>query len=483
MNTKLIGNYVGKILLILSVSMVPAFMIALFAGEETAAWSFFATIALSAAASVLLTRIRPKTKSLYSREGFVIVALSWVSLSILGALPFYLSSSIPRFVDALFETVSGFTTTGATILPEVENLPMSILYWRSFTHLLGGMGVLVFLLALAPQDGAGAPMHILRAESAGPTVGKLAPKLRRTARILYLIYIGMTLLELVVLLIGGMPFFDALTTALGTAGTGGFSIRNSSIADYSPFCQSAVAVFMFLFAINFNMYYCILLGDIRSVWKNSELRAYLLIVLIATGAITISTLTRFASVGEAIHHSFFQVSSIVSTTGFATLDYNGWPEFAHAILIILMFIGGCAGSTGGGMKVSRIVILIKSLGYEMDKLIHPHRVTSLRLDGRNIVADGTIRQIHVYFFFYFFILIISTLLLSLEGFSFKTNFSAVLACLNNIGPGMDLVGPACNYSFFSIPAKLLLILNMLIGRLEIFPILLLFAPSTWKRRS
>lgn len=483
MNIRLVCNYIGKMMALDSVCMIPALFIAIFMGERQALYAFLVTIILQAAFGLLiLLTVKPKDKRMYAKEGFVIVVLCWVMISFFGAIPVCLSGAIPSFVDALFEIVSGFTTTGATILAEIEGLPMSILYWRSFTHWLGGMGVLVLVLALAPSDReSGMTLHILRAESPGPTVGKFAPKLHLTARILYLIYIALTVLELILLLCGGMPFFDALTTAFGTAGTGGFAIKNDSIASYSMYCQGVVSVFMLLFGVNFSVYFLALVGNVRDIWKNSELRLYLGIIAVSTVAIAINVVGNFSNFGGALHHSFFQVTSIMTTTGFSTVDFNAWPDFSQSIIIILTVIGACAGSTGGGFKVSRLIIIFKSLKVEKKKLIHPRSVTVPTIDGKAL-EKNTSDRCAAFLYVYVATVIVSVLLLSVENNGFKTNFTAVLACLNNVGPGLGDVGPLGNFSFFSPLSKIVLMLDMLLGRLELFPMLLIFMPSTWRRK-
>ena len=401
-------------------------------------------------------------------------------------MPFTISGAIPSYVDAFFETVSGFTTTGASILTEIESLPKAILYWRSFTHWLGGMGVLVFILAIIPKSaGSGVSLHILRAESPGPVVGKLVPKMRSTARILYAIYIAMTLLELFFLLIGGMPLFDAVTVSFGTAGTGGFAITNNSIAAYdSYYLQGVITVFMLLFSVNFNIYYLLLSREFRAAYKDTELRVFLGIVCVSVLAIAVNIWHTGQALCEtffgALHHSAFQVATIVSTTGFATTDFNQWPAFSKMILLLLMFIGASAGSTGGGMKVSRVIILAKSILSEIKKLIHPNSIKLVRVSGK-VVSPDVVHSVNGYFAVYIALIALSTLCLSIDNFNFETTFSAVVACFNNIGPGFDMVGAAGNYSAFSNFGKLVLCADMLLGRLEIFPILLLFSPSLWRR--
>lgn len=482
MNTKLVGNFIGYILFLEAFFMLPAALIALLEQEQSSLFAFMITIAVSCVIGLLLSIVRPKNRSFYAREGFITVALAWIILSLAGALPYTLSGAIPNYVDALFEAISGFTTTGSTILTNVEAVPNSLLYWRSFTNWLGGMGIMVFMLAVIPLGrGNGEALHILRAESPGPSVGKLVPKMRDTARILYLIYIAMTVLELVLLLCGNMPFFDALTNTLSTAGTGGFCVKNASIGAYnSYYLQSVISIFMLLFGVNFNLYYLLILRDFRRVFRSEELRAYLGIVLFSVLAIALNTVHLFSSFGEALHHSFFQVSSIITTTGFATTDFNLWPEFSRCLLVLLMFFGACAGSTAGGMKISRILILMKSLRQNVHKMLHPRSVKAIKFEGAT-VDDTTIQGAHAYLVIYLIILACSTLIVAIDNFSMETTVTAVVTCLNNIGPGLDMVGPIGNFSAFSIPSKLILSLDMLFGRLELFPMLILFSPSVWKR--
>ncbi len=421
---------------------------------------------------------KPQSTTLYSREGVVIVAASWIILSFFGSIPFYISGTIPSFIDAFFETVSGFTTTGATILGEIESLPRSILIWRSFTHWIGGMGVLVFIMAFLPLGG-GHNMHIMKAESPGPSVGKLVPKVKTTALILYLIYIALSVTEFVALLIAKMSVFDALNTTFATAGTGGFGIKNDSMNSYSTIIQTIVAVFMLIFSINFNSYYFLIRGKLREVFT-TEVRTFILIVICATGLITINNHGMFESVGNALHHSFFTVASIISTTGFATADFDLWQTFSKGIIILLMFCGACAGSTGGGMKVSRFIILFKNAKREMKKMIHPKKVESISIDGRT-VDESVVKTTSAYFFLFFVVLTISTLIVSLDGHSLTTGLTAVITSMNNVGPGLELAGPTQNFGFFSPLTKLTLCFDMLLGRLELFPVLLLFSPHPWKK--
>ncbi len=483
MNYRLVANYIAKILMLDAICMVPALLISLFQGESAAWTAFLFTVLVQIAFGGILLHIKEKNKRLYAREGFVIVALSWVLVSAFGAIPFTLSGEIPSYIDALFETISGFTTTGATILNDIESVPMGLLYWRSFTHWLGGMGILVFLLALAPlMRGNGMSLHILRAESPGPEVDKFAPKLHLNARILYTIYIGMTLLQIVLLLLGGMPLFDSVTTAFSSAGTGGFAIKNDSMASYSPYCQTVSAIFVMLFGVNFNIYFLMLIGDFRSAVKNGELRTYLGIIFASTAAITVAATSYFDSIGESLHHAFFQVTSIITTTGFISCDYELWPEITHTIILFLMVVGACAGSTGGGIKVSRLIILFKSIGQEIRHSRQPQSISVMTMDG-SAVSRETARRCSAFFAAYVFTVIASTMILSIEGNSLETNLSAVIACINNVGPGLDLSGPTESFSFFSNGSKLVLMLNMLMGRLEMFPILILLSPGTWKNNN
>lgn len=484
MNFKMMGKFVGKILLVEAVFMVPAMLISLWEREFAAVYAFMYSIAaVMALAGVLLLFSRGTKNKFYAREGLVCVGLSWIVMSLLGALPFYLSGSIPDFIDAFFEIVSGFTTTGASILPAVEELPRGILYWRSFSHWLGGMGVLVFLLAVSTVGGSdnGFTMHLLRAESPGPNVGKLVPRMKQTAGILYLLYILLTVINVIFLLAGRMPLFDAVCTAFGTAGTGGFGIKNDSMAGYSPYIQNVCTVFMLLFGVNFSCYYMLLIRQFKSVFKDEELRMYLGIVLGSVLLIVLNLRGFYATLGETVRHAFFQVSTIITTTGFATTDYDLWPGFSKAVLLCLMVVGSSAGSTGGGFKCGRLLLVIKSLRRSVRQVVHPQRVQVVRSNGQP-VDEKILQNVNAYLAAYVIIVGISFLLISIDGFSITTNFSAVLACFNNIGPGFDMVGPTCNFEAYSAFSKLVLILDMLAGRLEIFPILILFSRTTWGRR-
>ncbi len=423
---------------------------------------------------------KPKSTVFYAREGFVVVSLSWIVLSLTGALPLFLSGDFPSYTDALFETISGLTTTGASVLDSVEVLAKCNLFWRSFTHWIGGMGVLVLILAILPLAG-GYNMHLMRAESPGPTVGKLVPRVRHTARILYAMYIFMTITQIILLLITGMTPFEAMTLSFGTAGTGGFGILNDSIGSYSIASQAVITIFMILFGINFNVYYLFWTKKPLQAIMCEELRYYLGIILGAIVLITINIYGGFTSILEAFHHAAFQVASIITTTGYSTVDFNQWSEFAKFVLVLLMFVGACAGSTGGGIKVSRIVIMLKLVKNELSHLIHPKRVRQIHFE-KHVVTKDVLRSISVFFIAYAVIYGFSVLLISLNELDFTTNFTAVAATLNNIGPGLEQVGPTSNFSIYSQPAKYVLMFDMLAGRLELFPLLLLFTPATWKRR-
>ena len=449
-------------------------------GEWFVMGVFLFTAALSALAGALFHRVKAKSQIFYMREGFVTTALCWLLISVVGAVPFVLTGCIPNPVDALFETVSGFTTTGASILPAVADLPKGILFWRSFTHWVGGMGVLVFLLSLLPLTG-GSHVNLMKAESPGPQVDKLVPKVQSTAKILYGIYLALTVIEFIFLLFGRMSVFDAMLTAFGTAGTGGFGNWNDSIAHYnSAYLQNVISVFMILFGVNFNAYFLLLMRRFRRAAASEEVRAYFLIIAVAVGIITCNIYSMYNGLGEALRHAAFQVGSIITTTGFSSCDFDLWPTLSKEILVMLMFVGACAGSTGGGIKVSRLLLLGKSLKKELKQALHPQVVAPIRMDGK-LVNHETIRATNVYVAAYIFIFAASFLLISLDGFDMVTNFTAIAATLNNIGPGLNQVGPMMNFSGYSNPAKLVMIFDMLAGRLEIFPMLVLFLPDTWRR--
>ncbi len=478
MNRRMIAYILGILLLCEAGLLLFPTIVALIYGEA-AITSFLITIALLVAVGLTLIAMKPKNKTIYARHGLVIVALGWILMSLFGALPFFFSGEIPNYLDAVFEAVSGFTTTGASILTDVEALSKSMLFWRSFTHWIGGMGVLVFMMAVLPLAGGGGDLHLMRAESPGPNVSKLVPKSSKTARILYGIYLALTIIEILILLFGGMPLFDSLTIAFGTAGTGGFGVLNSSIAEYSTFCQGVITVFMTLFGINFNIYFLLLCKKFKDALKSEELWTYLAIMFSAIVVIAINIKDMFASFGEALHHSAFQVSSVMTTTGYSTVDFNQWPELSKIIMLGVMCVGACAGSTGGGLKVSRVILLLKSARREFRRISHPRSVKIITFDG-NKVSDETIRNTFAYFFIYAMIFAASVLVVSLDNFDFTTTTTAVIATLNNIGPGLNMVGATGNFSEFSFLSKLVLIADMLLGRLEIFPLLFLFAPSKQK---
>ena len=484
MNYKMMGRFVAQILTIGAVFMVPALGISLYYGERQATFAFLVTLGIFAVVIGLLRlTCRSTPSSFFAREGLVCAGVSWIVLSLISCLPFYISREIPRFIDAFFEIVSGFTTTGASILPEVESLSWGILYWRSFSHWLGGMGVLVFLLAFAPggSKGQGFTMHLLRAESPGPNVGKLVPKMRKTAGILYVLYITLTAVDILLLVLGKMPLLEAVCTAFGTAGTGGFGVKNDSLAGYSPYIQNVTTVFMILFGINFSCYYLILMRQVRAVFRDEELRLYLGVLLGSILLITLNLRGFYSTLGETLRHVAFQVASIMSTTGFATTDFGQWPAFSQSILLLLMVIGACAGSTAGGLKCARVMLLFKILRRNIHQVLNHRRVQVIRTNGQ-VTDEKILDGANAYLAAYVIILFFSFVVISLDGFSVGTNFSAVLACFNNIGPGLEAVGPACNYAGYSVLSKLVLIVDMLAGRLEIFPILVLFSHSTWKRQ-
>lgn len=478
MNFPIIFYILGWVLNVEAALMLLPVLTGILYGESSVI-SFLITIALCLAIGIPLVILKPKDPVFYVREGFVTVALCWIVMSIMGALPFLFSGSITHPVDALFETVSGFTTTGASILSDVESLPRCILFWRSFTHWIGGMGVLVFLLSVLPLAG-GSHMNLMKAESPGPIVSRLTPTVQSTAKTLYKIYIAMTLIEIVFLLLGGMSLFDSLTISFGSAGTGGFGVRNDSMASYSPYLQNVVTISMILFGINFNVYYLILLKKFRQSVLVEELRWYLGVIAVSILVITFNVRPLFGSLGEAFQQSAFQVGSIITTTGYSTTDFNLWPQASRTILVMLMFVGACAGSTGGGIKVSRFVILLKTVRKELHQFLHPNSIKKIKMDGKALEHE-VVRNTNVFLITYVMIFAFSILLLAFDNLDLITNFTAVAATFNNIGPGLELVGPMANFSIFSAPAKLVLIFDMLAGRLEIFPLLLLFVRDTWKR--
>ncbi len=444
--------------------------------SETVITSFLFSIGILVVCGFILIKCKPKDTTIYARDGLVIVSLGWILLSIFGALPFFLSGEIPHYIDAVFETVSGFTTTGSSILSNVEALSKSMLFWRSFTHWIGGMGVLVFVMAVLPLAGGGGDIHLMRAESPGPTVEKLVPRSSKSARILYGIYLGLTALEFLILVIGRMPVFDAITITFGTAGTGGFGVLNSSIADYNVFCQSVITIFMALFGINFNFYFLLLLKRFKDAFKSSEIKAYLGIMAGTIAIITINISNSYSSILEAFRHAAFQVSSVMTTTGYATADFDKWPELSRILLLAVMCIGACAGSTGGGFKVSRMMLIIKNAAKEVRSISHPRSVKVLTFDGKK-VSNETVRSASAYLVIYVLIFAISLIIISFDKMDTVSNITGVIATLNNIGPGLGIVGPTGNYGDYSVLSKLVFIANMLLGRLEIFPIICLFTPS------
>ncbi len=479
MNHAMVRYLIGWMLGVESLFLLLPALTALIYREDVVL-AYVGVAALCMALAALFCHKKPTNTRFYAREGFVTVALCWIVLALTGALPFMLSGEIPFVVDALFETISGFTTTGATILSDVEALSHASLLWRSVTHWVGGMGVLVFMLIVLPLAG-GQTIHLMRAESPGPSVSKLSPHLRDTAMILYAIYLGMTILETILLLFGGMPLFDALCTSMATAGTGGFGIWNTSIAHYnSYYLQAVVTVFMILFGINFSVYFLLLTQRFKAAFRIEEVRVYLGVILASSVVIALNVRHLFPSLLDSLHHAAFQVASIITTTGFSTVDFNRWPALSKAILVLLMFIGACAGSTGGGMKCSRILLMCKSIRKEMQFLIHPRAVRVNKMDGRRVPHE-VMRSVNVFMIAYLLLFILSVLLLSITNEELITNFTAVAATLNNVGPGLELVGPAANFGFFSPLSKIVLMFDMLAGRLEVFPMLLLFAPATWRR--
>ena len=478
MNYKMLAYLLSVVALIEAVLLLAPTAVALVYGENV--WPFLATALILALLSLPFALYKVQNRRIFAKEGFVCVSGAWIMLSVFGALPFVFSGAIPSYIDAIFETVSGFTTTGATILTSIETLPKSILFWRSFTHWIGGMGVLVFMLALLPTMG-GEAIHLLRAEVPGPTKGKLVPKLRQTAIILYGIYFALTLVEIVALLCTGMPLYDSIVSSLATAGTGGFAVKDLSIAGYAnPAAEWVIAIFMVIFGINFNLYYFILIKRAREVWKNEELRVFLAIIAVATALLAINTYDLFDSFSDCIRAAFFQTASIMSTTGFVTVNYDEWGAFAKAIIVMLTCLGACAGSTAGGLKISRVIILVKNIFKEIKHVLRPNSVNVVRSEGES-VSDETLRGTANYLSIYFVLIVIFTLIISLDGFSLETNITAVLTCINNVGPGLDMVGPVGNFSQFSVLSKLSLSLAMLAGRLEILPLIIFFSPSAWKR--
>lgn len=475
----MISRIVGIALLIEGALLLLPFVAGLFYGEHV--WAFLITGALAALAGGGLCLLKPQTNQIFAREGFISVSLVWLLMSAFGALPFVLSGDIPSYIDAFFETVSGFTTTGASVLNNVEGLSRSCLFWRSFTHWIGGMGVLVFIMAVLPMSGEHS-MHIMRAEVPGPVVGKLVPRARDTAKILYLIYGGLTALETVFLVFGGMSFFDALLHAFSTAGTGGFSTKNAGVLSFnSRYIETVLAVFLVLFGINFNLYYLILVGKVKEALKSEELHVYAGIILISVLAIAAGITGLCGGFSTALHRAFFYTMSIMSTAGFTTWDYTQWPQYTQVVIVLLMFIGGCAGSTGGGLKVSRVMLLVKNSIVEIATMISPRRVKRVRMDGK-CVENGVTKTVSSFFFLYILILLLCTFVVSFDGYDFATGFTASLSCISNVGPGLSMVGPLGNFSIFSPLSKIVMSLTMLLGRLEIYPIIIMISAVFRKRK-
>lgn len=477
MNGSIIRYILGYVLKIEAALMLLPCLVALIYQEREGIYY------LMVAGGVMLVGIattwkKPYDTVFYLKEGCVTTALSWILMSLCGCLPFWLTGEIPSFTDALFETISGFTTTGASILSDVEALSYTSLFWRSFTHWIGGMGVLVFLLAVIPMSG-GSNINLMRAESPGPSVGKLVPKMRYTAQILYIIYFGLTIVEIILLLIGKMPLFDAIATGFGTAGTGGFGIKNDSMTSYSPYIQWVVTIFMILFGVNFNAFYLIVFGKIKKALCMEEVRYYFLIIVVAVGIIFTSLFRATGNIADSLRHAAFQVGSVITTTGFSTADFEQWSQTCKTVLVLLMFVGACAGSTGGGIKVSRFVVLFKTVIKELNSYIHPKIIKKIRIEGKPVEHE-VVRAINVYFITFMILFSLSVFLISLEGRDLITNFTAVIATINNIGPGLELVGPTQNFGFFSVFSKWVLMFDMLAGRLELFPLLILFHPAVWR---
>ena len=479
MNYSMISYIIGWILSVEAALMVPSILVGLIYRESTVN-ALVVSAVLCLVFGILLTRKKPENKAFYAREGGVIVALCWVIMSVMGALPFILSGEISNPVDALFETVSGFTTTGASILSNPAGMTHCIMFWRCFTHWVGGMGVLVFLLCLLPMTGSGYNMNLMKAESPGPSVGKLVPKVQSTAKLLYGLYFALSILQLILLLLGGMPLFDSLCTVFGTAGTGGFGIKNDSFGSYSTYLQSVVTVFMILFGINFNVYFLFYMKKPKDAFKCEEARWYLGIIAVSTLIITFFIRDYYPNIFQSFHHAAFQVGSIITTTGFATADFNLWPTVPKNLLVALMFCGACAGSTGGGMKVSRILLLFRTMINEVHSNLRPNSVKRVYFEEKPVDKE-ILRSVSVFLATYFFIFSISLLLIGIDNFDLTTNFTAVAATFNNIGPGLELVGPTQNFSIYSNFSKIILIFDMLAGRLELYPMLILFSRNTWRK--
>ncbi|MDU1004097.1 TrkH family potassium uptake protein [Clostridium butyricum] len=480
MNYKAVLSILGNVVKYMVALLFVPLLIALYYGEGDAK-SFLLTILIGAPIGFILSNIKAEKKAIYAKEGFLIVGFAWIIISAIGALPFVISGAIPSFIDAFFETVSGFTTTGATILTAIEGLPKGILFWRSFTHWIGGMGFLIFMLALIPSLGSNS-IHLLKAESPGPSPGKIVPKIKETAKILYLIYFALTLIEGILLMCAGMNLYDAVIHAMGTAGTGGFSNMNASIAAFnSPAIEWIITIFMIIFGINFALYFQILKGNFKGFFKNEELRYYLLIIVSAFILITVNIISlNGGDIILSIRQSAFQVSSIVTSTGFATVDFNFWPTLSKLIIVMLMFVGAMAGSTGGGIKTVRIVIMLKAIKREINKIIHPKRVNSVKIDGKTVDED-IIHGVFLFIGAYIIISLIAIFIISFDNFDVVTTVTSVITTMSNIGPGLEVVGPAGNFAAFSPLSKLVLSFCMLAGRLEIYPMLIMFSPSIWRK--
>jgi len=479
MNIRLVLNLLGRLLLVDSAFMAPALLIAVLDGTPDAA-ALGISMGLTAAVGAMMAVVRPRSDTLRPREGFTVVAMTWVLVSFLGGLPFYFSGYIPSLIDSFFETVSGFTTTGSTILTDVEKLPRGLLFWRSFTHWVGGMGVLVLSLALLPRMG-GRSIFLMRAESPGPSPGKLVPRIGQTAKILYALYLGLSVLMFFVLMLCGMNWFDAIIHTVGTAGTGGFSNYNLSVGHYqNPLYEVVIGIFLLLFGVNFSMYFYLFRGDWRTVWKNTETRLYFGMVSASVLLIALNILPEYSGFAESLRYSFFQVATIITTAGFGTADFNQWPMFSKIIIFILMMTGCCAGSTGGGLKLIRVSMLFKGIKREIHRTVHPRGVSVIKIDGRAL-DEEIYSSVALYFFSYMAVIIIATLIVSLDNFDFESTFTAVVACFNNIGPGFGMVGPMGNFSEFSGLSKIVLSICMLLGRLELYPLLLLMSRRTWTR--
>lgn len=482
MNYRQIFNVIGKILCVEAIFMLPALLISALCDERSAVIGFAATIVLTGAAGIAMSVfLKPSRKGLFVRDGFMTVGLAWVIVSLFGSLPFYISGAVPSYMDCLFETISGFTTTGATVIDDVEALPRGILYWRSFTHWLGGMGVLVFILAIGTRTKNSDSIFVLRAESTGPSVTKLVPRMQRSASILYKIYIGLSLLQLCFLLAGKMPLFDAVTTTFSTAGTGGFAILNDSMASYSPYLQTVTAVFMIVFGVNISLYYFVIIRDFVTVFKSEELRNYLGILAIAIAIVTINILPIFNNVGQSLHHAFFQVASFMTSTGFSTVSFVSWPLTSVISMVFLMIIGSMAGSTGGGLKVARVSLIMKEIRRSISKVLHPNSVKLIHMDGE-VVDERVVDEVKGYVIIFAAIILVSMFFLAFDSaVDFTANVTVVLSALGNVGPCFGSLGAASSLGQLSVLSKIVLCFDMLLGRLEIFPILILFAPSTWKK--